>query len=461
MSSFSFSQDSLRQISHETLAIARQLGAAQTAVEVSESHGLSVNVRKGELETVEHNRDKGLGVTVFVGTPGAFSHGSATTADFSSLSLKATVKAAYDIARYTAVDDCSGLPDLDTLFQGNTPNLGLYHPWDISTTQAAHMALEAEAAALGVSKHIKNSDGASVASNQGQFYQATQYGCESASCNGFEGGYAYSRHHLSVSPIAVYKGALQRDDWYTSDRNPSRLADPAQVGRYAGQRALSRLNARKIPTGNYRILFEAPLACGLLGSLVQAASGGALYKDSSFLKGALGQVVMNTGIHIHENPHIVGAVGSAYYDDEGTPTVARDIVTAGQLNTYFLSTYTARKLGMRSTGHAGGSHNLTLRHTQTRANDDLPAMLKQMGTGLLVTELLGQGVNYVTGDYSRGASGYWVEQGVIAHAVEEITIAGNMRDMFMQMVAVGSDLITRGTKTSGSVLIERMAVAGS
>ncbi len=457
MSQFSFSHDALRTFSHDTLLIARQLGAAQTAVEVSESHGLSVSVRKGEQETVEHNRDKALGVTVFLGKPGAFSHGSASTADFTQASLKATVQAAYDIARYTSVDDCSGLPELGSLYTGDVPNLGLYHHWNISTAQATQLALQAESAAMAVSQRISNSDGAHVSASHGQFFQATQYGTSA----GFEGGYAYSRHSLSVSPIASYKGALQRDDWYTSDRNPAKLSNAAAVGRYAGQRAVSRLNARKIPTGTYPVLFEAPLACGLIGSLVQAASGGALYRDSTFLKDCLGKAVMNPGISIFEDPFVIGAVGSAAYDDEGTPTVARHIVNSGQLQSYFLSTYSARKLGMVTTGHAGGSHNLVLSHTGTRASDDFVHMLKQLGTGLLVTELLGQGVNYVTGDYSRGASGYWVQNGQIQHAVEEITIAGNLREMFMNIVAVGADTITRGTKTTGSMMIEHMAVAGS
>ncbi len=460
MSVFSFTRDQLRSFSHDTLAIARQLGAAQAAVEVSESHGLSVSVRKGELETVEHNRDKALGITVFVGTAGAFSHGSASTADFSHASLKATVQAAYDIARYTAIDDCSGLPELSTLYAGIAPDLGLYHPWDIDTAQASQLALQAEAAAMAVNRQITNSDGANVSASQGQFYQATQYGTHPATCQGFEGGYAYSRHHLSVSPIASYKGALQRDDWYTSERDPKLLADAAAVGRYAGQRAVSRLNARKIPTGNYPVLFEAPVACGLMGSLVQATSGGALYRDSSFLKDSLGKRVIASAVSMTEDPHIMGAVGSAMFDDEGTPTVARSIVDAGVLQSYFLSTYSARKLGLKTTGHAGGSHNLVLSHANTRASDDLVAMLKLLGTGLLVTELLGQGVNYVTGDYSRGASGYWVQNGVIAHAVEEITIAGNLRDMLLNIVAIGNDTITRGTKTTGSILIEHMAVAG-
>jgi PmbA protein len=458
---FIFSQQALREVSHDMLRIARTLGAAQTAVEVSESQGLSVSVRKGESESVEYSRDKSLGITIFLGSPSKFSHGSASTADFSAHSLQATVQAAYDIARYTAIDDCSGLPDLDGLYQGTPPDLSLYHPWEITTAQATQLALETENAAFATHKAIKNSDGASVSVSHGQFYQATQYGSDASSCQGFESGYAYSRHSLSVAPIASYKGALQRDYWYSSERNAAHLADATRLGRYAAQRTVSRLGARKIPTGNYPVLFEAPLACGLLGSLVQASSGGALYRDSTFLKDCLGKPVMAKSINVFEDPHIMGGVGSSYHDDEGTPTVARSIVDAGVLQTYFLSTYSARKLGMVSTGHAGGSHNLVLSHTATSATDDLAAMLRQLGTGLFVTELLGQGVNYVTGDYSRGASGYWVENGVIAHAVEEITIAGNMRDMLLNIVAVGADRITRGTKTTGSILLSNMAVAGS
>jgi PmbA protein len=454
---FLFSQQTLRDVSHEILAIAKTLGASQTAVQVGESQGLSVVVRKSEAESVEYSRDKSLGITVFLGTPRHFSSGSASTADFSSHSLQATVQAAYDIARYTAIDDCSGLPDLNSLYQGVAPDLSLYHPWDITTAQATHLALQAEQAAFDTHKNIKNSDGASVSVSHGQFYQATQYGAHL----GFENGYAYSRHSLSVTPIASYKGNLQRDYWYSSGRNANHLADPIAIGRYAAQRTLSRLGARKIPTGVYPILFEAPLACGLLGSLVQATSGGALYRDSSFLKDSLGKYVMNAAISVYENPHIMGGVGSAYYDDEGTPTVSRTIVESGILQTYFLSTYSARKLGMQSTGHAGGSHNLVLQHTDTVIGDDLAAMLRKLGTGFFVTELLGQGINYVTGDYSRGASGYWVENGLILHAVEEITIAGNLREMFLNIVAVGADTITRGTKTTGSILLEKMAIAGS
>ncbi len=461
MSTFSFSSQALQDVGERILSFAREVKAAQTVVEVSESCGLSVSVRKGELESVEHNRDKGVGVSVFLGKPGQFSHGSASTADFSDASLKATVQAAYDIAKFTAIDDCSGLPEASWLFKGKAPDLDLFHPWDLTTARATELALQAEAAAFAVSKHIRNSDGCGVSASQGQFFQAAQYGNK----RGFSAGYAYSRHSLSVAPIAeIGKGAarqMQRDYWYSSARNAQHLASPDAVGRYAAQRTLARLNAKKIPTGQYPVLFEAPLASGLLGALVQAVSGGALYRDASFLKGSLGTQVINAQVDIHEDPHVKGAVGSAAFDDEGIPTVKRDIVTGGILNSYFLSTYTGRKLGMASTGHAGGSHNLRMTHRATQASDDFAAMLRTMGTGLLVTEMLGQGVNTVTGDYSRGAAGFWVQGGVIQHAVEEITIAGNMKQMLLDIVAIGADELVRGTKTTGSVLIERMSVAGA
>lgn len=458
---FIFTQTNLQAVCEEILAIARSIGAAQTAVQISEAQGLSVSVRKGETESLEYSRDKSLGITIFLGKMQHFSSGNASTADFSNASLQATVQAAYDIARYTAVDKCAGLPDLNELYQGIAPDLSLYHPWDIHALSATQMALQAEQAAFDSDKYIVNSDGANISVSHGQFYHATQYGTHPIEGQGFKNGYAYSRHSISVAPIASYKGALQRDYWYSSQRNAQQLADPIAIGRYAAQRTVSRLNAKKIPTGTYPVLFEAPLACGLLGSLVQACSGSALYRDSTFLKDCLGQMVMNSAVTVYENPHIIEGMGSAYYDDEGVPTCARFIVDKGILHSYFLSTYTARKLGMQSTGHAGGSHNLVLTHQHTLPTDNLTAMLRQLGKGLFITELLGQGINYVTGDYSRGASGYWVENGVIVHAVEEITIAGNLREMFLNIVAVGSDTITRGTKTTGSILLEKMVVAGS
>lgn len=277
---------------------------------------------------------------------------------------------------------------------------------------------------------------------------------------GFLGGYAYSRHSLSVAPIAGRGNGMQRDYWYTSERDPARLASPEAVGRYAAERTLSRLSARRIRTGKFPVLFEAPLALGLVGALTQAANGGALYRKASFLLDALGKPIFPSHINLTEDPHVRGAMGSSPFDDEGVRTRKRSVVTAGVLEGYFLSSYTARKLGMTTTGNAGGSHNLTFSSTQTQAGDDFEAMLRKMGTGFLVTELIGQGVNYVSGDYSRGAFGYWVENGKIQHAVQEVTIAGNLNDMFRQIVAVGADVISRGTKTTGSILIEQMAIAG-
>ena len=313
--------------------------------------------------------------------------------------------------------------------------------------------VEAERAALATDKRITNTEGAGVDTHEGHFVLGNT--------RGFLDGYAYSRHGLSVSPIAGRGQSMQRDYWYTSDRRADRLADPAAVGRYAAERALARLSARRIPTGHFPVLFEAPLALGLLGALTHATSGGALYRQTSFLLDSLGRQLFPTHISVMEDPHIKGAMGSSPFDEEGVKTQAREVIHAGVLQGYFLSSYTARKLGMVTTGNAGGSHNLVLRSSQTRKKDDFEAMLQKMGTGLLVTELIGQGVNYVTGDYSRGAFGYWVQNGQIQHAVEEITIAGNLKDMFAQIVAVGADAITRGSKTTGSILIERMSIAGT
>jgi PmbA protein len=314
------------------------------------------------------------------------------------------------------------------------------------------LAQRTEAAAFAVDKRITNSEGAGVHAQQSHFV--------SANSRGFIGGYPYSRHTISVSPIAGKGAKMQRDDWYSSVRNPKKLAQPEAIGSYAAERALARLNARKLDTRKCPVLFEAPLAAGLLGSFVQAVSGGALYRKSTFLLDSLGTQVFPSHIQILEDPYVIGGVGSSPFDDEGVKTSKRDVVKDGVVQGYFLSTYSARKLGMQSTGNAGGSHNLLLTSTLTKRTDNFKAMLKKMGTGLLVTELMGQGVNYVTGDYSRGASGFWVENGVIQYPVEEITIAGNMKDMLRQIVAVGTDKLDRGSKQSGSILIEQMMVAG-
>lgn len=445
---FPHTQDQLAELVSEVLKVARQRGASDCAAEVSEGSGLSVSVRKGQVETIEQNRDKGLGVTVYLGQR----KGHASTSDFSRKALHDTVQAALDIARYTAEDECAGLPDADVIERAPR-DLDLFHPWPIQATEAIALARRAEASAFAVAPAISNSEGASVTAQHSQFMLANS--------RGFLGGYPYSRHSLWVAPIAKQGQDMQRDDWYSSERDSARLADPEVLGRYAAQRALARLGARKLSTRTCPVLFEAPLATGLLGALVQALSGGALYRRSSFLLDSLGQQVLASHVNLEENPNLRGASGSAPFDEEGVRTQARQVVRRGVIQGYFLSSYSARKLGMKTTGNAGGSHNLRLSSEMTAPGDDFAAMLKRMGTGLLVTELMGQGVNYVTGDYSRGASGYWVENGVIAYPVEEVTIAGNLKQMLQQIVAIGSDEIVRGTKKTGSILIESMTLAGN
>jgi len=447
-SGFAYSRSFFENLVDSALAHARKLGATDVGAEASEGCGLSVSVRKGELENVERNRDKSLGVTVYIG----HRRGNASTSDFSEAAVAQTVQAAYDIARFTAEDPVSGLPDEADIATEHL-DLDLFHPWDISSERAAELALECEAAALSTDSRITNSEGAGVSAQQSHFF--------SAHTRGFRGGYASSRHSISVAPIAGKGDDMQRDAWYSSMRSATELASPQAVGRYAAERALSRLKARKIKTTECPVLFESPLAAGLLGGLVQATSGGALYRKSTFLLDSLGKAVLPSHVDVVEDPHVPRGKGSSPFDDEGVVTRRRKLVDGGRLEGYFLSTYSARKLGMKTTGNAGGSHNLTLTSRNTQQGDDLDAMLEKLGTGLFVIELMGQGVNYVTGDYSRGASGFWVENGKIAYPVQEITIAGNLRDMLLGIEAVGADAYNYGAKTTGSLLVNRMKVAGS
>jgi len=454
---FAYQREQFQQYVDDALDFARSLGASDAGVEVSEGVGLSVSVRKGEVENVERNRDKSMGVTVYIGQR----RGNASTSDFSRAALEQTVRAAHDIARFTAEDPAAGLPEAEDLALGAAAerDLDLFHPWAIDAERAMEVALRCEAAALGVDPRITNSEGAGVSAQQSHFF--------AGNTRGFRGGYASSRHSLSVAPIAslpARRGAggedMQRDAWYSSMRSPDELAAPEAVGRYAAERALSRLNARKIKTCEVPVLFESSLASGLLGAYVQATSGGALYRKSSFLIDSLGTAVLPDHVDIHEDPHQPRGKGSAPFDDEGVLTRRREVVKSGVVQGYFLSTYSARKLGMRTTGHAGGSQNLLLSSRLTQSGDTLDAMLKKLDRGLFAIELMGQGVNYVTGDYSRGAAGFWVENGRIQYPVHEITIAGNLREMFKQIVAVGADAYTMGSKTIGSVLIDRMKIAG-
>jgi PmbA protein len=451
---FAYARAQFEQYVEDALALARKLGASDAAVEVSEGVGLSVSVRKGEAENVERNRDKSMGITVYAGQR----RGNASTSDFSRAALEQTVHAAYDIARFTAEDSAAGLPDPQDMVSaaGAQRDLDLFHPWAIDAEGALQIALRCEAAAFAVDPRITNSEGAGVSAQQSHFFAGNS--------RGFRGGYASSRHSISVAPIASAAARqgddMQRDAWYSSMRAADELAAPEAVGRYAAERALARLKSRKIKTCEVPVLFESSLAAGLLGAYVQATSGGALYRKSTFLLDSLGRRVLAEHIDIHEDPHQLRGKGSAPFDDEGVQTSPREVVSGGVVQGYFLSTYSARKLGMRTTGHAGGSQNLTLTSRQTDAGDDLDAMLKKLDRGLFVIELMGQGVNYVTGDYSRGAAGFWVEHGRLQYPVHEITIAGNLRAMFQGIAAVGADAYTMGSKTTGSVLIERMKIAG-
>lgn len=449
---FAYTREQFQQCVEDALAMAKKLGASDAGAEASEGTGLSVSVRKGELENVERNRDKSLGVAVYLGRR----RGNASTSDFSQAAIEQTVRAAYDIARFTAEDPVAGLPEADDLAteEEAARDLDLFHPWDLDAEAATELARRCEAAALATDRRrITNSEGAGVSAQQSHFYAGNS--------RGFRGGYASSRHSLSVAPIAGRGDGMQRDAWYTSMRSADELSPAEAVGRYAAERALSRLNSRKIPTCEVPVLFESPLAAGLLGAYVQATSGGALYRKATFLHDSLGKQVLADHLDVQEDPFIRRGKASAPFDDEGVRTRARTVVEAGVTQGYFLSSYSARKLGMRTTGHAGGSQNLVLTSRLTQPGDDLDAMLRKLHRGLFVIELMGQGVNYVTGDYSRGAAGFWVENGKIVHPVEEVTIAGHLPQMLKSIVAVGADAYTMGGKTTGSILIEKMKVAGS
>jgi PmbA protein len=440
---FPVSSAELALVADRILAAAKGGGATAAEAEVSQALGQSVTVRQGEVETIAYNRDKGISVTVYVGQR----RGQASTADFSDDAIRAAVGKALAIARYTAEDPHAGLADPKRLAK-SWPDLDLYHPWALSVDDAIALGREAERAALAVDPRLTNSEGSTVARGDSEFVYANSLG--------FSGGYRSSRHHIDVSVIGEADGAMQRDYWYTAARVPEDLLPAAEVGRIAGERTARRLEARKLGTLECPVLFEAPEAADLIGSFVHAVSGGSLYRRASFLLDALGKPVFSPNISIREEPHLLRARGSAPFDAEGVATAPRDVVRDGVLQGYFLGSYSARKLGMETTANAGGAHNLVVAH----GDDDLAGLIERMGRGLLVTEQLGQGVNLVTGDYSRGAAGYWVENGAIAHPVEEITIAGNLKDIFRDIVAVGRDVDRRGSRHVGSILVGRMTVAG-
>ena len=449
---FSHSADALRNIAQDMLAYAKQRGASAASAEISEGFGQAVTVRHGEVETIEYNRDKGLGITVYIGQQ----HGNASTSDFSPQAVRDTVDAALSIARYTAKDDCSGLPDADMLAH-DWPDLDLYHPWDLPVDDAIELAKRCEQAALDADARIGNSEGATVNVHEGQFVHANSLG--------FIGGYPSSRHSLSCAVIAGADDAMERDYWYSVARDAGDLQDAQQVGRIAAERTVRRLNARQLDTMQVPVLFEAPIASSLLGHFTGAVSGGSLYRKSSFLLDHMDKPVFAPHINIEDIPDISKGLASSPFDDEGVRVQRRAIVENGVLRGYFLGSYSARKLGMRSTGNSGGNHNLILKPSGGRPGEsggelDFAGLLKTMSRGLLVTELLGSGVNNVTGDYSRGAAGFWVEHGEIQYPVQEITIAGNLKDMFRNIVAVGNDILVQGSRQCGSILVEGMTVAG-
>ncbi|GAB7129537.1 metalloprotease PmbA [Silvimonas sp. JCM 19000] len=442
MSGFSFSEQQLADLASQVLDQARQQGASDCDVEISESFGQNVTVRLGDVETIEYNRDKGMGVTVYVGKQ----KGHASTSDFTASALADTVGAALAIARFTAADEYAGLPERERLAT-HFPDLDLYHPWDLPVEGAIALAKECEDAARAVDSRISNSEGGSTSTHASRWV----YG----NSQGFIGTGTGSRYSISAAVIAEDDSGMQRDYWYSSVRDATELENAAAIGRRAGERAVRRLGAQRVKTGEYPVLFEAPVAASLLSHWVSAVSGGSLYRKSSFLTDSLGQQVFAPCVTIVEDPFLKKGLGSSAFDGEGVATQLRTVVDAGVLNGYFLSSYSARKLGMQTTGNAGGAHNLLV--TPTASFDEL---LAELGTGLLVTELLGHGINMVTGDYSRGAAGFWVENGKIQYPVEEITVAGNLRDIYQQIVGIGSDVLLSSSKRVGSVLIRKMTVAG-
>ena len=435
--------NSLKQITQDVLKLAKQAGASSAETEVSYGIGQNVSVRMDEAENIEYNRNKGVSVTVYFGQQ----KGHASSSDLSAQALKDTVEAACNIAKYTAKDEFCGLADAN-LMATETPDLDLYHPWNISVEAAIEIARICEAVAMDVDrKRITNSEGAGVSNSESVFAYANSHG--------FVGGYPSSRHSISCSVIAEDNDAMQRDYWYTNARDMTDMESAQYVGKLAGERTVRRLGAQTISTCQVPVLFEAPLASGLISSLIGAVSGGSLYRKSSFLMNSLGTQIASSLLNIEELPHLKKGFASSPFDSEGVATKSRKLVENGVLQGYVLGSYSARKLGMQTTGNAGGSHNLIVQST----GQDFADLLKLMGTGLLVTEVLGHGLNMVTGDYSRGAAGFWVENGVIAYPVEEITIAGNMSTMLKQIVAVGSDVIAQSSKQTGSILIEKMTVA--
>ncbi|HHH76526.1 MAG TPA: metalloprotease PmbA [Phycisphaerae bacterium] len=434
----------LKEVVSALISEAGQLGASAAEAGMSMEQGLSVTARLGEVETVERHQEQGLGLTVYFGQR----KGSASTTDFSPDAIRETAEAACRIAKLASEDKFSGLPDASLLATGKLPDLNLYHPWDIDAEQAIELAIECEESARSYDAEISNSEGATVSQHQSIRVLGNSLGLLQ--------GYPATRHSVSCSVIGQRGDSMQRDYWYSVARDALDLEVAVDIGRKAAERTVSRLGARSISTRNSPVLYSAEAAASLIRNFLGGISGGNLYRKSSFLLDSLGKQVFPDFIRIHEQPFLPKGLGSATFDGEGVALRARDIVNEGVVRSYLLSSYSARKLGMETTGNAGGVHNLTVEPGE----QDLSDLLASMGSGLLVTELMGQGVNMVTGDYSRGASGFWVENGEIQFPVEEITIAGNLSDMLKNIVAIGKDIDLRGNIRTGSILVSEMTLAG-
>jgi PmbA protein len=442
-SQLSYSQQDLQDFVTLALAEARGLGASDAEVGVSVETGLSVTARLREVETLEYQRDRGMGVTVYRGKR----KGSASTGDLSAAAIRDTVAKAYSIAGFTAEDEAAGLPEPDTLAR-DFPDLDLFHPWSIDPDAARDQAIACEAAALDADPRIGNSEGASLSTHRGLRVFGNSLG--------FLGSTATTLHSLSCVVVAESGDEMQRDYWYSTVRDWRDLEDGVSIGKQAAARALRRLDARKLSTVTAPVLFVPELARGLFGHFLGAIRGGSQYRRASFLLDSAGEQIFPQWLQISERPHLRKALSSASFDSEGVATRDREIIEHGVLTGYVLSTYSARKLGLKTTGNAGGVHNLIVKG----GADSFEDLVRRMGRGLVVTELMGQGVNGVTGDYSRGAAGFWVENGAIAYPVHEITIAGSLRDMYRNVVAVGNDVDARGGIRTGSVLLEAMTIAG-
>lgn len=428
----------------ELIRMAKKQGATQTEASVSLDTGFSVTVRNQEIETIEHNRNKSLGINVYFG----HKKGSASTSDFSSQAIKSTFEAACHIARFATEDPFSGLADLEFL-EKTPPDLNLYRPWSIDPQNAIELGKECETSALAIDKRLTISEGVNLSTQEAIYIYANS--------NGFLAGYPSSLHNISCNLIAKDKMGMQRDGSFTINRNPEQLQSIKKLAKDAADNTIKRLNAKRLATCQAPVIFHSEIASGLIKTFLAAISGGNLYRNASFLVNQMGQPVFSKKISIYEKPHVLGALGSAPFDDEGVRTNDRILIDEGILSGYLLNSYSARKLGLQTTGNAGGFHNILLKHSQSQLKD----LLKQMEKGLLIIEVMGQGINLVTGDYSRGAAGFWIENGEILFPVEEITIAGNLKDMYQNIVAIGNDINDKSSIQTGSILLENMMIAGT